>query len=389
MSRTYTSLSACPRGAVRVQMLGWFVLLAVTLLACSRAPDPRAAPPVDNDVGGGKLQEATCDGAPCDTADGQPGPVDAAGMAGDGDSTAAPGADDVAAPVDASAVVVPVDAGPVADISDTGGLPDAAGDGGEPAPVDGGTDGGPDAGPSPAGDADAGKGGDGGIPPELQGLCPGLFPALPEPGTKCTKKGEVHCTNKDSYPKKLIVNDNPMKQGVCVRPYRVVCEQTNGGGLVWTPYACNPAPPKTNPTTCAGYYGFTCQENARGVRCCPLKCKLGSPQSGVFGRVALCPAEDYEKLYCYSAEGENAIGCGFVDQFPKGLSFNIPALGACAETCKDCTYWWTTEKCKELTCPTGEGGYPPAGAYTPGKCLVEDGKPKCAETCKEAGAPGY
>lgn len=355
--------------------LGLWLLL--TSAACGRSPP--ASPPADPgpEAGGEpapvRRGEASGDAdgvLPCGRADGAVGPV--ADVTSTGSDAAVGGSDSLVGGVDAVG-----DSGAPSRLADSG-ADGAALDAWAPnsAPPDGGAAGVIDV----AGAKDA-------IPAELQGLCPGLLPNLPEPGAKCTKQGEVRCTNQGAYPKKLLWTTDAVQKGVCVRPFRVVCEKTAAGALVWQAHKCNTKDPLTNPTTCAGFLGFGCQENARGTRCCPLHCTKLAGGSPLGGAAVACPQVDYGTVLCHG-DSPFVKGCGFVDDFPKGLSFNLASLGACADVCKDCTYWWATEKCKDHTCPKAFPGVPfPPPVY--GKCIVKDGKPKCTESCAEAGAPGY
>lgn len=199
------------------------------------------------------------------------------------------------------------------------------------------------------------------------GACSTAVGALPKVGEPCDQLGQERCSAEGAMPWKT-------DPSVCILPNRLKCGSTNGQ-LVWQLNPC-PAPGGQ----CTGPSGVpSCQENPKGVSCCPAFCQ---GPSGA-GAAQLCDANGAKPI-CITGT-DTVRMCQFVDQTdPEVQAVAKTNLGSCWSTCSTCTYQWVKQRCQTV-CPKDPKCLDSQGKCdTKGACVSSTGGVgACAGTCAE------
>lgn len=222
--------------------------------------------------------------------------------------------------------------------------------------------------------------------------------SLPQPDEPCSAEGKVRCTNHGALALGSV--GGWMR---CLRRNRVVCAKSpQDGSLRWELQACG------TDNGCVGKWKqqLYCEENQRGVKCCPVKCyanKYSTIASVPWNPSPLhyCKPAEHGKKSCTSSAPNGFITtCGFRDEFPALEKYNSVIFSKCGHLCKDCLYWYSTVECPKHECIPPGYDKPPdpekcsKGCEWPpvygGKCIFGAGvEAHCAKDCKEVGAKGY
>jgi len=232
---------------------------------------------------------------------------------------------------------------------------------------------------------------------DADGLGTGLDPVcvadLPVAGEPCAKVGEIRCTNLGA------AESQQTLYKFCARPNFVRCATTERGKAAWQLEAC-PGPVKGD-TTCHAV-GQSCLIWKGEHFCSPTHFDLESPNSRItligktfgLGFTKACP-NHYGKVECLG--GEFVSSCTTLAETGELAADLTKAFGKCAEYAKKIPLLLPSKICLEdLKCPCIK---PPGAPPGPWPCKIDyqtacmsdpaTGQPRCQETCKEVGAPGY
>jgi hypothetical protein len=239
------------------------------------------------------------------------------------------------------------------------------------------------------------------------GVCEVKGPPLPWPGEACKTAGEMRCTPVGSKPMDIVGPGLNGTQIGCQRPNMVKCEKAADGILKWMQYDCMKLlEAQGAPSKCTFIKQASCQENERGVFCCPRWCPRlnGVPDPGSIVpfldyQARLCPPADKGLKNCGLGELTGLYQCGFRDEFPEAEAMNEHVFKQCGKLCTNCLHWYAFKKCPQLYCPPkkvdpGGGGceFSQEGCqeYYPAYCVPEPkGGVHCMTECKELGIKGY